>query len=517
MRKIYFCLLLTGAVFQAGAQTPEDALRISWNPQSGTARNMAIGGAMTGLGGEISAAHTNPAGLALYKTNEVVLSPGFNFLSNKAEYRGTAGAKGKQSSNFNLGTSGLIIAGGTNRKSSSVRGAALSLTVNRLADFNYNLSYKGYNNVSSGAERYAEELSASRLTLDDALNSKYVSLATRMAIYTYLIDTMTIGGIKQVVAMPEFTTGVNQENTIESKGGITEYAASAAINVKDKLFLGGSISLPVVNYDRDQTYKETDATAVNNNRFASYTYKESLESRGYGFNLKLGMIYRPVERVRFGLTIHTPSFYTITDRLTGSLNANTENYNGDATITEAAFTNGASSIESKYNFNSPWKVSGGFSYVFREVENVKKQRAFIAADIDYITYKSMKYTAVSEGDVLAADEAYYDNVNKNVKNTYRNAFNVRVGGEIKFNTIMVRLGGAFLGNPNKDNTELKSNRILVSGGLGYRHKGIFVDLTYVHHMNKEVNFPYRLNDKPNTFAPVKGTGGSAMLTFGFKF
>lgn len=517
MRKIYFCLLLTGAVFQAGAQSPEDALRISWNPQSGTARFMSIGGAMTGLGGEISAAHTNPAGMALYKTNEFVLSPGFNFLSNKAEYRGTAGARGKQASGFNVGTSGLIIGGGTNRRSSSLRGGSLAFTATRLADFNYNLSYKGYNNMSSGAERYAEEFSDSRLTIDNALNSKYISLVTRMALYTYLIDTMTIGGINQVVAMPEFTTGLNQENTIESRGGITEYAATAAFNIKDKFFLGGSIALPVVNYDRNQTYKETDATSVNNNRFASYTYKEELESRGYGLNMKLGMIYRPVERIRLGLTIHTPSFYTITDRMKGSLNTNTENYNGDATITESAFTNGASSIESKYNFNSPWKISGGFSYVFREVENVKRQRAFIAADIDYVTYRSMKYSAVSEGDVLPEDEAYYDKVNNNIKNIYRNAINFRLGGEVKFNTIMVRLGGAFMGNPNKDKSELKSNRIMVSGGLGYRHKGIFIDLAYVHHMNKEVNFPYRLSDKANTFAPVKGTGGSAMLTFGVKF
>lgn len=518
MRKIYFCLLLTGAAFQAGAQTPEDALRISWNPQSGTARNMAIGGAMTGLGGEISAAHSNPAGLALYKTNEFVLSPGFNFLSNKAEYRGTAGTKGKQSSGFNIGTSGLIIGIGANRGSNSaLRGGTLSLTVNRLADFRYNLNYKGYNNVSSGAERYAEEFSGSRLTIDEALNSKYVSLGTKMALYTYLIDTMTIGGIKQVVVMPEFTTGVNQENTVESKGGITEYAASAAFNIKDKLFLGGSLSLPVVNYDRDLTYTETDATNITNNRFGSYTYKEHLESRGYGINIKLGMIYRPVDRVRLGLTVHTPGFYTITDRLKGSLNANTENYNGDATVSESAFTNGASTIESKYNLNSPWKISGGFSYVFREVENVKRQRAFIAADIDYVTYRSMNYTASSEGDVLQADKDYYDKVNNNIKNIYRNAFNFRIGGEVKFNTIMARLGGAFMGNPNKDKSELKSSRMMISGGLGYRHKGVFIDVTYVHHINKEVDFPYRLSDKPNTFAPVKGAGGSVMLTTGFKF
>jgi hypothetical protein len=341
-------------------------------------------------------------------------------------------------------------------------------------------------------------------------------MATRMAIFTYLIDTMTINGVRQIVAMPEFTTGVNQENTVTSKGGITEYAASIAVNMKDKLFFGASLGLPVINYEREQTYKETDATNVPNNRFGSYTYSDKLETRGYGFNLKLGMIYRPAERVRFGLSIHTPTLYSVTDKLSGTMNANTENYNGNTTIGTAAVTNGPDEIESKYTFNSPWKVSGGISYVFREVENVKKQRAFITADVDYVSYKSMRYASDDEN-ATSADKNYYSSVTQGIKNIYRNAFNFRVGGELKLNTIMVRLGGAYLGNPNKDNSQLKSNRLLVSGGLGYRNKGLFIDLTYTHHINKEVSFPYRLDQKPNTFAPVNGTGGGIMVTTGFKF
>ena len=45
------------------AQAPEDALRYSFYPQGGTARNMAIGGAMGSLGGDINATFVNPAGL----------------------------------------------------------------------------------------------------------------------------------------------------------------------------------------------------------------------------------------------------------------------------------------------------------------------------------------------------------------------------------------------------------------------------------------------------------------------
>lgn len=515
MNKLYIVTVFSFCTLAAQAQFPEDALRLSWNPMSGTARSMAIGGALTGLGGEITAAHTNPGGLALYKTSEFVLSPGFNFGKNKTEYRGTKN-NGEQASGFNMGTTGVILAGGFGNNN-AMRGAALSFTVNKVADFNSNITYKGFNNNSSGAERYSEEFSASRQSIDDALNNPFLSAATRLAIYTYLVDTMTLNGIKQVIAMPQFTNGVNQENTISSSGGINEYAFSAAINSKDKLFIGGTLGLPYVNLNRDQTYKESDASTVNNNRFASYEYTESLRTRGLGLNVKLGFIYRPVERVRFGLAIHSPSFFQLRDRVTASMTANTENYKGIRSATSADLSvERESEIATRYSFQSPWRVAGGISYVFREVENVKKQRAFISADIEYITYRSMRYSSQEENPTQD-EQDHFEGISQGIKNIYKNAFNFRLGGEIKFNTLMFRLGGAYMGNPNKQSADLKSNRIMVSGGLGYRHKGVFVDLAYVHQMQRDVNFPYRLDDKPNTFADIRGTTGTVMVTAGFKF
>ena len=52
---------------QLTAQLPEDAIRMSWNTPSGTARNQAIGGAMGSLGGEITSVFVNPAGLGIQK------------------------------------------------------------------------------------------------------------------------------------------------------------------------------------------------------------------------------------------------------------------------------------------------------------------------------------------------------------------------------------------------------------------------------------------------------------------
>lgn len=81
---------------------------------------------------------------------------------------------------------------------------------------------------------------------------------------------------------------------------------------------------------------------------------------------------------------------------------------------------------------------------------------------------------------------------------------------------MFRLGGAYYGSPYADPV-IKANRIVASGGIGYRDHGIFIDLGYAHAFNKDAQFPYRLNDKPNTFAVQGGSAGNLMLTFGVKF
>jgi len=81
---------------------------------------------------------------------------------------------------------------------------------------------------------------------------------------------------------------------------------------------------------------------------------------------------------------------------------------------------------------------------------------------------------------------------------------------------MTRIGFAYYTNPYQDK-EIKAHQALISGGIGYRHKGIFIDLTYVYSMKKDVNFAYRLQDRANTFATIDNKLGNIILSFGCKF
>ena len=495
---------------RALAQVPEDVIRLTYNTPSGTARNQAIGGAGGSLGGEITSTYINPAGLGFFKLSEIVLSPGFTLAQSDGNYRETK-ATSNSLNRFNISTTGFVSAS-TDAGNKWVS-KAFSIAVNRTANFNNSVYYRGINNYSSGSEAYAEELSRSGIDID-AYRYSALSLGTKMAIHTYLIDTVTINGINQVVGRPEYLDAVLQESSYTTKGGITEIAIGFAANNQDKFYIGGSIGVPIVKYERSLTYTESDPTNDVNNNFKYYRYEEKLTTTGAGLNAKLGIIFKPAQQMRFGAAIHTPTIYGLKDKMWAKMTTNVDKLFGNdsvGSITSDYFSNGEGPVY-KYDMSSPWKFMVSGSYFFNEeVEDVTQQRGFITADVEYVTYGSSKLSASQEGD----DESYYEQVNKTIKNYYKSAFNFRIGGELKFNTIMARLGYAHYGTPYEDKT-FKASRSSISGGLGYRDKGIFIDLTYVHNIIKDVNFPYRLTDKANTFADIKSRVGQILLTFGFK-
>lgn len=508
---LLFCIILSHRLL---AQLPEDALRMSWTTVGGTAREQAIGGAMGSLGGEISAAFVNPAGLGFYKKGELVLSPGFFFSNSSSNYRGsTASASG--TNRFNLGVSGLIFSSpGQNGNT-----AAFTIAVNRSANFNGNIQYHGQNNYSSFAEQYVEEFVNSGLSISDingAIGSTGLSYGTRMALYTYLIDTATINGTTQVFAQPLKASLRNQVNSIGTRGGITEIAIGLASNQHDKWYIGGSLGIPIVNYTRNSNFTESDATGNTNNDFAFSSYTETYTSKGFGLNLKLGAIFKPFDDWRVGLAIHSPSIYALTDHLSASMVTNTENYTtapgGQISISSDSLdlATGTSAADVKYDIISPWKFILSGSYVFSESADLENQKGFVTGDIEYVSINTSRFN--SPGNT----NNYFSQVNSTIKGYYKGSFDFRLGAEFKFNTLAVRAGLAYYTDPYKE-SDLKANRLLLSGGLGYRNKGIFVDLTYVEGFTKDVNFPYRLATKANTFATIKQDGGTLLLTIGFKF
>ncbi len=511
----YFTIFILFIATKSFAQIPEDAVRYSWYPQNGTARCLAIGGAMGSLGGDISATFVNPAGIGFFKTNEVAITPSYMLNNIKTNYRGTSLQEKKN--NFSFGTSGFVYAlpqfnnnRGTN---------AFSLAFTQTANFNNVIHYKGLNNLSSFSEQFVEEFLNSKESIDGVLRTQSsLPYTAAPALYTYLIDTVTFNGGLIVKAAPEYILdakqALQQEFTKTTKGGLYEVGFSYAGNDGEKWLWGVALGIPLVNYESNTQVKENDTSSNTTNHFKSFTYNDNFTTKGAGLNAKLGLIYRPKEYVRIGLAVHTPSFMALTDSRQSTLQTDLENPIASFSVISNEFTNGSRG-QAKYIQTSPWKFLLSGSYVFREVEDVTKQRGFITADIEYVKHSGTKFSSDAETPT-EEDKAYYKQLNTVIKDIYKGNINVKLGGEVKFNTVMGRLGFGYYGNPYKD-APSKANKMTLSGGLGYRNKGFFVDLTYVHLITKDFDVPYRLQNTATVYSDIKQQRGNVIATVGVKF
>lgn len=509
-------LLLVG-YGSAIAQLPEDAIRNAWFVPTGSARSVAIGGALTGLGGDISSNNINPAGIGFYKTGEFIINPGWNFNDNTFNYRDTV-TRSKNNA-FRLGTIGFITAFAGDKK---INSQALAVSFSQLASFNNHNYFKGFNNQSSFSEQYLEELAADKADYHSALYN-YVYGAS-LAFNTYLIDTIqnadgSVGGYRSLVPLagPQSPyDGVLQQRSETTRGGYYELSVAYAANMNEQLFIGGSINMPIVSYNRSLFYSEEDISGNAANNFAFFNYRQEFKSNGVGVNAKVGVIYRPKSRWRLGFSVHTPSIISFKDEISyAEMTTDTENFKGLQKMSSNDFDKDARAGIAEYRQLTPWRAMAGFSYVFNEVKDTRRQRAFITADIEYVHYKGARFL-IHNTDEGRVNKEYYDALNNTIKNYYRGNFNFKMGGELKFDPVAFRLGFAHYGSPLQ-NKEIDATRTSLSGGIGIRKFGYFLDVTYVHTIVKDAVFPYRLNHVANTFAEQDGSQSTLLVSVGFKF
>ena len=101
MKKVFKLIVLSLIAFclnnslQAQAQVNpnafgyyQDALRFTQWGQYGSGRIHGLAGAGSTLGGDLSAAYLNPAGLGFYNRNQFTITPNISFNSYSTQYNG---------------------------------------------------------------------------------------------------------------------------------------------------------------------------------------------------------------------------------------------------------------------------------------------------------------------------------------------------------------------------------------------------------------------------------------------
>ncbi len=494
------------------AQDETDALRFSYLQPQGTARSMGIGGALGALGGDFTSLSINPAGIGVYRRSEFTFTPSLKMNNTQGTYLSTQ--MDDNSTRFTINNLGIVATSaqrGQRYERSSWKSTSFGFGINRLADFSHNYTYGGRmainpfdNSSSSGAEVFS--IDANRYP-DDVNNSNASGTPAYMGYQSFLLDTA--GG--KYIPVTFNTSAVDQQRTVIQKGGISEMAISLGGNYEEKLMLGATLGVPVVRYKREIIYTEKDASGNNNNDFESFEYSETLTTRGSGINLKLGAIYKPVDAIRIGAAIHTPTLMNLKDEFNKSLTASTENlkntlgFGGSSTTRVDAPTN-----TYQYSLVTPWR--GVIS-----AAGILGKYGFISIDYEYVNYASARFYFED------ADRSWQNDINSAIKNSYKGASNLRAGLEGRLDKVSLRVGFGYYGSPYKTSA-VNGDRIELSAGVGFRTDSWFVDLGFVNSQSKMQEQPYTLDPLAPGYASVmvptatlKNNFNNAALTFGVKF
>jgi len=483
-----------------------DAFRFSQTNYGTSARFRGMGGAQIGVGGDIGSINANPAGLGLFTKSEFSITPEFNSVSNNSAYLGNNTKANK--SQINLNNIGAVFySPAAKMKGSDVDKGLVStvfgLSYTRNNDFLNNISYNGINNNSSIRDSYVDQANnfgVSNSIAGDAYNS-------------FLINKNTPTYPNQYSAEP-YNNASFQQNWDEARlGSTSEFNVAGALNFGNKVYIGATASFVNVRYVSDATFTESgivnsynDGDAIpayNGNENYSLNHFRNQETKGGGFNLKLGAIFRPVSELRIGLNFQTPTWMNIEDNTSETLQATTAGNNN----TGPTKTNNPTQYYGfTYNLRTPLKASAGISYVIAGT-------ALISADIDYVDYASMRFSDANGSNISTIN----DN-NAFIKNNYKEAINYRVGAEVKVtNELSLRAGYGVNGSGIKDDDKNFFKGQYYTGGIGYRIDNYYFDIAYQNYKNNFYSSPYELNDGTEPLAEVKSNRNNVFLTFGVRF
>lgn len=509
----YLNIFLAGGILLpaiAGAQNEVDALKFGQVSSAATARSLSLGGAGGSYGADFSSLSINPAGIGVYRSSEIMVTPVLRLNNMKGTYLNTSSTD--NNAKFNLGNFGIVFtkaAKGQEYQSSGWKAFSLGIGFNRVADFNAKGFYQGVNNQSSISEVFAAD------GIYNGVQDNIVPPYGYLGYNGYLTDDK--GNSIPYENIIKKGGALNQSKSWESKGGINEWSLSLGGNYMEKLLLGASFNLTSYKYNRTTNYSESDATGNPNNNFASLSYNEDISTTGIGFNAKFGAIYVINDIVRVGAAFHTPTWSAFSDINDYNMTTNTESYKaglGGQDQNPVSFTQPAQAYQFDYSLRTPWRA------VLSATAFMGKY-GFVTADYEYAAYNDMKYNF--QGNDF---NEYERSVNNAIKDTYKGTHNLRLGVEGKLDNFMGRLGFAYYSSPYR-NTNFDGQRMDFSAGIGARFSGFFVDLAYVHIMQKtsEYGYPVLVKDDPTLgirkipvgIANLDYGNNLVALTFGFKF
>ena len=542
MKKTLIASLALAAPMLLAAQSAVDAYTLSQTELRGTARFMSMGGAFTALGGDLSTLSQNPAGIGVYRRSEIGATLDISPRSIKAETSSHSFKTDKTRVNCNnFGYVGAV------RLDGALRTFNWGVTYNRVASFdrvfhaydrgpthsslsNYIASFTGTTPESDLSFEYAN--GGSTPTFNPYLdgNADWLSI---LAYTSYMINPDGRGGYQ---GLSNNSTDGDADSQVHEKGYVDEYAIDFGGNVNNVVMWGIGFGITDLNFHRTTYYSESMAGAtipydngsgvgdmVNGN--AGFELGNYQSINGTGFNLKLGVILRPINELRIGLAVHTPTWYSLSQSSYADVNYSYLNPNVPETD-HNPLKGSEETDNSYYNFHmtSPWKIMVGAAAVIGS-------QAIVSIDYERQAYNNTKISYQNQYGDYVSD----DNVNDDTKAYFKAANILRAGIEYRVTPqLSLRAGYNYTSATAKDDvldgrTEvytagmnpaytLNKTTNAVSFGLGYRFSQFYIDGAYVYRNRKstyQAYTPYNGIQTPK--ADLTENTNSIVLSIGVKF
>ena len=476
------------------AQGEVDALRFSREDLYGTARAMSMGGAFGALGGDLTGVGINPAGIAVYRSSEVV---GTLNLSREGSSVGNFDANRTKFDLDNLGFVGYFPL-----NNDVIPLINFGFTFNKLKSFNKDIDAVG--SPASSMIDYIADRSAGvnplNLEMGDNLPDPFESQPwlSVLGFNSYLINDQQ--DAQGYYYTPLNTRGELYGNEIKTRerGYIDNYDFTVGTTINNVLNLGLSLSIKDITYSVTSDYWEDYDNG-------EYRLTNWLTTSGAGVSAKFGAIYRPINEFRLGFAYHTPTYYALNETFEAELADDMGAYVNDPSY-EAGETF-SKRFSNEYDLQTPGKIVASAATVLGG-------RFIASIDYELVNYSNMKLKTPSNSPD-ATD--FYEIDNEYISTDFNSASTVKIGTEYRFSPKFYgRLGYAWMQNPYDvdfkeagiaavvgSNTvhRIEGDANYFTGGVGFRfNQNFFLDVALVYKTQTDDLYPF-----PNLYSDNGGT------------
>ncbi len=490
MKKIYLFAFAAMTALQVQAQKATQdtyvGAALATEDLNGTARYVGMGGAMDALGAEISTMGSNPAGIGLFRKNQVSAS-----LSVVSQEDGKTFQNGSKT-HVSFDQIGVVFSGRTGKTS--------------YLNFGFNFhKNRNFNHVLYAARALNGSSQSTQTVIKDGVGLFDTQAWSQL-------DDLYYGNMlyDKSTDMIYSYEGEAYDFNRAATGYIGEFDFNISGNIKNRLYLGLTVGIQNVNYKNYSEYYET----LNSTEVTDVLISDNHKITGTGFNIKAGLIFRPVEEspFRIGLSVASPTFYRLT----------TENY------TTIGGNVDRSSAKEDFRFNTPWKFGLSLGHTvgnYLALGAVYEYADYGACDMRTIdgTYYDPYY------DTYSSSSSTDNNMKRHTEETLKGVHTVKLGAEFKVDkNIALRLGYNYVSPMYKEDgvrdqtiyspgvyyastthyiNWKATNRI--TAGVGFSFDKFRLDLAYQYNTRKGDFYPF-MKDLAVTYVD-EATGASEEL------